>query len=75
MTYIKTTNIVEVTEPVGFIKTVRCPYCLVFLKPVPSYVTVMKCWRCNKEFRIEQDEEKWESAYSDPMHTVTRTIM
>lgn len=60
MSYIKKTNIIEIREFTETIKRVRCPYCHTFLEHVPRYVTAMKCWQCKKEFRIEQDSEKWE---------------
>ena len=75
MSYIKKTNIIKTREPLGFVKTVKCPYCNTFLEPVPSYVTAMLCWHCGKEFRIEQDSEKWESSYADRMHTVVRSAI
>ena len=75
MTYIKKTNIIEERKSEGTIKRVRCPYCKTFLVPVSSYVTAMICWKCRKEFRIEQDEDKWENPYSDPMHTVVRSAL
>ena len=56
MSYIKKTNVIETRESVGIIKRVQCPYCFVFLEPIPEFVTAMLCWRCKKEFRIERDK-------------------
>lgn len=62
MSYIKKTSIIEVRKIYDNIKRVRCPYCLIYLEHIPEYVTAMKCWQCKKEFRIEQDSEKWEES-------------
>ncbi len=58
MSYIKTTNVIIDKEQTSYTREVQCPYCHTFLRPIPDYVTAMKCWHCNKEFRIEQDINK-----------------
>ena len=59
------TNVIGTRESIDIIKRVRCPYCHTFLEHVPGYITAMLCWNCKKEFRIEQDLEKWEDSYSN----------
>gem|GEM_PF-3950167 len=58
MSYIKTTNRVYIKKHECNIKQVQCPYCKVFLQDVPDYITAMYCWKCKKEFRIQQDASK-----------------
>lgn len=58
MAYIKKTNVVSFREITDSIRKVQCPYCKTFLEPVPTHVTAMLCWKCNKEFRIEHDQDK-----------------
>ena len=73
MSYLKKTNIIERRETTGVIKRVRCPYCYTFLDNVPKYVTAMLCWNCNKEFRIEEDSEKWNKPdFQTGMHIIGR---
>ena len=62
MSYIKKTHIVKIRNVDATIKTVRCPYCHTFLEPIPKYVTAMLCWYCKKEFRIEQDSNRYEDS-------------
>lgn len=59
MSFIKTTNIITTEETTDIIRMVECPYCHTGLKPVPTYITAMKCWHCNKEFRIQQDPKRF----------------
>jgi len=73
MGYIKKTNIVEIREIYENIKKVRCPYCHTYLEHIPRYITAMICWHCKKEFRIEQDSEKWEASnIKSGIHTMKR---
>ena len=59
MSFIKTTNIVEDKEFTEISRQVECPYCHCGLRNISGYITAMKCWHCNKEFRIEQDKNKF----------------
>lgn len=59
MTRIKTTKAVKDTEVKQIIRTVQCPECYTFLKGISTSTIVIRCWSCNKEFRIEQDPSKW----------------
>lgn len=74
--YIKKTNVVVERETVSTCKKVQCPYCRVYLEPVPEYITAMICWGCKKEFRIEHDPEKTISPeIPSEKGVTTRTIM
>lgn len=74
--YIKKTNVVTERKTDGTVKKVQCPYCKVFLEPIPRYVTAMICWKCDKEFRIEHDPEKIVSPEAPSVKgDTTRTII
>lgn len=73
MSYIKKTNMVETRQLYEDIKRIRCPYCHTFLEHIPKYVTAMLCWNYKKEFRVEQDSDKWESSnIITGIHTMKR---
>jgi DNA-directed RNA polymerase subunit RPC12/RpoP len=61
MAFIKTTNVVldDTIQIEKTIRTVQCPYCKVYLKGISLNITAMKCWKCKKEFRIQQDKSKF----------------
>lgn len=59
MSFIKTTNFVEDSEVIETIRQVICPYCKSGLRNIPKWVTSMECWNCKKEFRIEQNKNKF----------------
>lgn len=56
----KTTNIISERTVSSIIKTVKCPYCHNYLEPIIEYAISIICWNCKKEFKIEQDNNKWE---------------
>ena len=62
MVRIKTTNVVKDEETTKSVRTVQCPICNTFLNGVDKSVVVMTCWLCNKEFKIQQDSNKYESS-------------
>ena len=69
---IKTTTVIKDEESKETIRTVQCPFCNTFLKGVPDYVIVIRCWYCNREFKMEQDPNEWTFEESNSVH---RTIM
>lgn len=74
MAFIKTSNNITVEKITEHIKIVQCPYCKTYIKGVSKYITAMKCWHCNKEFRIQQDEARFDSDYREP-GKMTRTAL
>ena len=74
MAFIKTSNNITVEETTEHIKIVQCPYCKTYARDVPKYVTAMKCWHCDKEFRIQQDKDRHYSDYKKPGN-MTRTAL
>ena len=72
MAYLKTTNVVIEETYANTIRSVQCPYCKTLLKPVLGYTTAMICWKCNREFRIQQDVAKINPASAGIKRTIIK---
>lgn len=74
MAFIKTTNIVfdKTVQVEQTTRTVQCPYCKTYLQGISLNITAMLCWKCKKEFRIQQDKDKFSSKETGVMK---RTVL
>lgn len=71
MTRIKTTDVITFKEVKITTRTVQCPWCNTFLEGVDDTVVVMKCWYCEREFKIQQDPSKW----IDPVESMHKRVI
>lgn len=74
MAFVKTTNMVldHTIQVEKTIRTVQCPHCKTYLKGISLDITAMKCWTCKKEFRIQQDKDKF---LSEKTGVMKKTIL
>ncbi len=59
MVRISTANVIFNVETTAIKRTIQCPKCKTFLEGVDDSVITMRCWYCEREFRIQQDPSKW----------------